>query len=106
MAARPIGDYGLIGDTRAAGLVSSDGAIEWMCLPRFDSLPVFGRLIGGPAAGHFRVGPARAGAAAERRYLPDTATLETVWDSASARLTAWWLNLADACSRLPSWYAG
>jgi GH15 family glucan-1,4-alpha-glucosidase len=70
MAARPIGDYGLIGDTRTAALVSPGGAIDWMCLPRFDSLPVFGRLVGGPAAGYFRVGPAMAGSAAERRVQP------------------------------------
>lgn len=87
MRARPIGDYGLIGDTRTAALVSSDGAIDWLCLPRFDSPPVFGRLVGGPGGGYFRAGPASAASAAERRYLPDTATLETVWQSASARLT-------------------
>ncbi|HVB44120.1 MAG TPA: glycoside hydrolase family 15 protein [Streptosporangiaceae bacterium] len=87
MRPRPIGDYGLIGDTRTAALVSSDGAIDWMCLPRFDSLPVFGRLVGGPGGGHFRVGPAAVGAAVERRYLPGTATLETVWESAAGRLT-------------------
>lgn len=87
MRARPIGDYGLIGDTRTAALVSSDGAIDWMCAPRFDSAPVFGRLVGGPSGGYFRAGPAAAVSVPERRYLPETATLETVWEQGSARLT-------------------
>jgi GH15 family glucan-1,4-alpha-glucosidase len=53
---RPIEDYGLVGDTRTAALVGSDGAIDWLCVPRFDGQPVFGRLVGGPAAGTFRMG--------------------------------------------------
>jgi GH15 family glucan-1,4-alpha-glucosidase len=84
---RPIGDYGLIGDTRTAALVSSDGAIDWLCAPHFDSDPLFGRLVGGPTAGTFRAGPATPARPAVRRYRPDTATLETTWDTNSARLT-------------------
>ena len=81
---RPIGDYGLIGDTRTAALVSSDGAIDWMCAPRFDSDPLFGRLVGGPTAGTFRAGPAGSARLTSRRYRPGTATLETTWDTDGA----------------------
>lgn len=84
---RPISDYGLIGDTRTAALVSSDGAIDWMCAPRFDSDPLFGRLVGGPAAGSFRAGPTASTAPVVRRYRPGTATLETTWDTHGGRLT-------------------
>ena len=53
----PIGGYGLLGDTRTAALVSDDGALDWLCVPRFDGEPLFGRLVGGhPRA---RSGPAR-----------------------------------------------
>lgn len=74
-----IGDYGLIGDTRTAALVSGCGAIDWMCVPGFDGEPVFGRLVGGPEAGTFRLGPAVPAAPRRRRYRPETATLETIW---------------------------
>ncbi|MCU1430769.1 MAG: glycoside hydrolase 15-related protein [Actinomycetia bacterium] len=84
---RPIGDYGLVGDTRTATLVSSDGAIDWMCVPRFDGEPLFGRLIGGPTAGTFRVGPTRPPRMSTRRYRPGTATLETTWEVDGASLT-------------------
>jgi GH15 family glucan-1,4-alpha-glucosidase len=64
----PIGDYGLLGDTRTAAVVSSQGAIDWLCLPRFDGEPVFGRVVGGPAAGTFRVGPLPPDTVVEHRY--------------------------------------
>ncbi|HEX2551320.1 MAG TPA: trehalase-like domain-containing protein, partial [Nocardioidaceae bacterium] len=95
-----IGDYGLIGDTRTAALVSSDGAIDWFCAPRFDGEPVFGRLVGGPPAGTFRVGPAGAAAVVERRYRPHTATLETTWATGERRLTLTEAMVAEVTGRL------
>jgi GH15 family glucan-1,4-alpha-glucosidase len=75
----PIAEYGLLGDTRTAALVAPDGSIDWMCVPRFDGQPFFGRLLGGPAAGGFTLGPAEPCAVTSRRYRPGTATMETVW---------------------------
>jgi GH15 family glucan-1,4-alpha-glucosidase len=75
----PIGAYGLIGDTRSAALVAPDGSIDWWCVPRFDDPPVFGRLVGGPAAGSFTVAPAEPASPRDRAYRPDTATLTTTW---------------------------
>ena len=83
----PIEDYGLIGDTRTAALVSSDGAIDWMCVPRFDGPPLFGRLVGGSDAGTFRLGPAGEATVIVRRYRPGTASLETTWRTEHGRLT-------------------
>ena len=84
---RPIEDYGLIGDTRTAALVASDGAIDWMCVPRFDGPPVFGRLVGGSGAGTFRLGPSGEATVIVRRYRPGTASLETTWHAERGRLT-------------------
>jgi GH15 family glucan-1,4-alpha-glucosidase len=84
---RAIEDYGLLGDTRTAALVASDGAIDWMCVPCFDGPPVFGRLVGGPAAGTFAMGPARPSPVVERAYRNGTTTLQTTWEDGGARLT-------------------
>jgi GH15 family glucan-1,4-alpha-glucosidase len=62
-----IADHGLIGDTRTAALVTSDGTIDWMCVPRFDGDPLFGSLVGGDDAGRFRVGTAGDAAPVVRR---------------------------------------
>jgi GH15 family glucan-1,4-alpha-glucosidase len=97
---RRIEDYGLLGDTRTAALVASDGAIDWLCIPCFDGQPVFGRLVGGPAAGTFRMGPAGAATVVTRRYRPDSATLETTWHTAGGRLTLTEGMIADVTGRL------
>lgn len=100
LPSRPIEDYGLLGDTRTAALVSSDGAIDWLCAPRFDSPPVFGRLVGGRTAGTFRAGPAGPAAVRARRYRPHTATLETTWQVGPGRLTLTDGMVAEVAGRL------
>ncbi len=96
----PIEDYGLLGDTRTAALVSSDGAIDWLCAPRFDSDPIFGRLVGGPAAGTFRIAPDRAAAIVTRRYRHHSATVETTWTVGERRLTLTDAMVAEVAGRL------
>lgn len=96
----PIEDYGLLGDTRTAALVSSGGSVDWLCIPRFDGQPVFGRLLGGPAAGSFRLGPAGHASVLTRRYRPESATLETTWRTPAGRLTLTEGMVAEVSGRL------
>jgi len=82
-----IANYGMIGDTRTAALVSSAGSIDWMCAPAFDGEPIFGALLGGWEAGQFVAGPAGPAHLLKRRYRGHTATLETTWSSGGGVLT-------------------
>jgi GH15 family glucan-1,4-alpha-glucosidase len=75
----PIGELGLIGDTRTAALVDGRGRIVWMCLPHFDGDPVFAALVAGDDGGMFMAGPAGAATLVRRRYRPGSAVLETTW---------------------------
>jgi alpha,alpha-trehalase len=83
---RPIGDYGLVGDAHTAALVSSDGSIDWLCWPRFDSPAVFCRLLDRRKGGWFRVGPAAdARAASSRAYVEGTNVLATIFSTGGGR---------------------
>jgi GH15 family glucan-1,4-alpha-glucosidase len=81
----PIGDYGLIGDGRTGALCSLAGSIDWMCLPRFDSDPVFGRLVGGDQAGSFSVVPDGV-RGVTRRYREGSSILETRWRTSNGEV--------------------
>jgi GH15 family glucan-1,4-alpha-glucosidase len=84
-ASPPLEDYALIGNTLSAALVSRAGSIDWLCLPRFDSAACFAALLGGPENGCWRIAPA-AEARVTRRYLDDTAVLETRFATADGEI--------------------
>ena len=84
MSRTPIADYAFLSNSRTGALVSRDGSVDWLCLPRFDSTPAHARLLD-DAAGYLSLRPAGA-ATAERGYLPQSLILETTWTTASGRL--------------------
>ncbi len=77
-----IEDYGLIGDMHAAALVSRDGAVDWLCLPRFDSPSCFAALLGDARHGRWLLAPAGEVRVSSRRYRPGTLILETDFETA------------------------
>jgi GH15 family glucan-1,4-alpha-glucosidase len=72
-----ISEHGLVGDLQTAALVSTDGTIDWMCCPRFDSPSIFASLLDHDRGGHFRVGPDGDDYVSRQLYFPDTAILIT-----------------------------
>jgi GH15 family glucan-1,4-alpha-glucosidase len=83
--AAPIEERVVIGDTRTAALIHR-GTIEWLCLPRFDSDPVFSSLVAGGDGGRFAIRPADPRAEATTRYRVGSAVAETTWTSPAGRL--------------------
>ena len=77
-----IEDYGLIGDMQAAALVGRDGAVDWLCLPRFDSASCFSALLGDERHGRWLLAPAGEVQESSRRYRPGTLVLESDFETA------------------------
>src|SRR5579859_2300402 len=74
-----IEDYALLGDCRTAALVTRDGSLDWLCLPRFDSGACFAALLGGPEHGRWVLAPARTPDRIERAYRGDSLVLDTTF---------------------------
>jgi GH15 family glucan-1,4-alpha-glucosidase len=85
-----IEDYAIVGDMQSAALIGTDGSVDWLCLPRFDSAACFSALLGTEEHGSWRIAPAQEdGTRASRRYAGDTLILQTDWETAggAARVT-------------------
>jgi GH15 family glucan-1,4-alpha-glucosidase len=72
-----IEDYAFLSDTQTGALVSRDGCVDWLCLPRFDSGACFASLLGNTENGHWRFFPEGEVQMTRRRYRGDTLILET-----------------------------
>ena len=72
----PFEDYGLIGDGSTAALVGRDGSIPWLCVPRFDSPPLFCGILDRERGGAFTVVPEDL-VESRQYYEPDSGVLIT-----------------------------
>lgn len=91
-----LNDYAIIGDCSTAAIISKEGSIDWLCLPVFHSPSIFGRLLD-TKAGHFQI-TCNEIISIHRRYLPNTAILETIFTckNGSLRLTDTMTILSNA----------
>src|SRR6266550_3127691 len=73
-----IEDYAFLSDTQTGALVSRDGCVDWLCLPRFDSPACFASLLGDTRNGHWRFFPEEEVVETRRRYRGDSLMLEAI----------------------------
>jgi alpha,alpha-trehalase len=91
----PIANYGFLSDCHTGALVAPDGAVDWLCVPRFDSASVFGALLD-RGAGSFRFGPFGINVPSGRIYEPGTNSLVTSWKTPTG-----WVVVRDALTMGP-----
>jgi GH15 family glucan-1,4-alpha-glucosidase len=91
----PIANYAFLSNCHTGALVAPDGAIDWLCVPRFDAPSVFGSLLD-REAGSFRFGPFGINVPTTRAYEPGTNVLVTTWNTPSG-----WVIVRDALTMGP-----
>jgi GH15 family glucan-1,4-alpha-glucosidase len=91
----PIAEYAFLSNCHTGALVAPDGAIDWLCLPRFDSPSVFGSLLD-RQGGFFRFAPFGINHPTSRVYVSGTNVLETTWKTPNG-----WIVIRDALTMGP-----
>jgi alpha,alpha-trehalase len=91
----PIADYAFLSNCHTGALVAPDGAIDWLCVPSFDSPSVFGSLLD-REAGFFRIAPFGINHPSSRAYETGTNLLETTWKTPQG-----WIVVRDALTMGP-----
>ena len=92
----PIADYAFLSNCHTGALVAPDGAIDWLCVPRFDSPSIFGTLLD-REAGSFRFAPFGVNVPSNRIYEPGTNILITTWHTPTG-----WAMVRDALTIGPT----
>ena len=80
-----LSDYALIGNCRAAALVSKNGSIDWCCLPEFHSPSIFAALLDRSKGGYFSISPAIAYQSSQH-YIRETNVLQTLFITADGEV--------------------
>ncbi|HVR12727.1 MAG TPA: trehalase-like domain-containing protein, partial [Gaiellaceae bacterium] len=91
----PIAEYAFLSDCHTGALIASDGAIDWLCIPRFDAPSVFGSLLD-REAGFFRLAPFGINHPTSVVYVSGTNVLETTWKTPNG-----WIVVRDALTLGP-----
>src|SRR5262245_34482643 len=81
-------DLGVIGNCRTAALLDTGGRIVWWCFPRFDSDPVFSRLLAGQEEKGFCDVQLEGVVAREAAYIRNTALIRTIMRDAAGNAVA------------------
>lgn len=89
-------DHGAIGNGRVLALIAPTSAIEWLCLPRFDSPSVFARLLDKENGGTFRFLTEQGELTGTQSYIRNTNVLVTRFDTGDHQ----W-EIVDFAPRLP-----
>ena len=74
-------DYGFVGDTHTGALIGSNGSIDWLCTPRFDSDACFAALLGNEKNGCWQISPREPVLSVKQSYQNETLVLETVFET-------------------------
>jgi alpha,alpha-trehalase len=91
----PIADYAFLSNCHTGALIAEDGAIDWLCIPSFDSPSIFGSLLD-REAGFFGFGPYGINHPTARVYVAGTNVLETTWKTPNG-----WIVVRDALTMGP-----
>src|SRR5882672_1655553 len=75
-----IENYGFIGNLNGSALVSRDGSVDWLCIPRFDSDACMAALLGRDEHGSWSIHPGTPVRRIQRRYRAGTLILETDYE--------------------------
>ncbi len=91
----PIEHYAFLSDCHTGALIAPDGAVGWLCVPRFDASSIFATLLD-REAGYFRLGPFGINVPTARAYEPGTNVLITTWHTKGG-----WVVVRDALTLGP-----